>query len=212
MIADLTDFVLELVDSIGYVGIFITMFIESGVFPPIPSDIVLGTVGLLVYEGELSYFPAVLAAALGNMFGTLFLYMIGSYGGRPFLNKYGYLFFYDEDKMKKGEEWFKKYGDGVVFFSQFVPLGRSIISIPAGVLKKNVFKVLVFSFLGSFVWAAFVVFVTSRLGEQWEDLLIWIDRYETIVLAFVGAILALYFGSKLYRWRRNEILKKRGGG
>lgn len=207
MLTEITNTLLNLLDSFGYLGITFIMFLESGVFPPIPSDVILGSVGLLVHRGEMQLGFAAMAAAFGNMLGSVLLYTFGRFGGRPFVRNYGKYIYFSEKKLDTGKIWFEKYGDALIFFSQFIPVGRSIVSIPAGILQKSLIKLCLFSFLGSLIWASVVIYIASKLGDEWEKILEYLDPYSFAVLtalAIGGFIFSIY---TIYSWRK-EWLKE----
>ncbi|MDQ7021845.1 MAG: hypothetical protein Q9M91_08670 [Candidatus Dojkabacteria bacterium] len=85
MFSSLANDLLGLIDSLGYFGVFLIMFLESGVFPPIPSEVILGSIGLLVYQGNMNFGLAVLAGkSLEMQLEPLFMYLVARIGGRPF--------------------------------------------------------------------------------------------------------------------------------
>jgi membrane protein DedA with SNARE-associated domain len=205
MISDISDLILNIAESLGYFGVFLAMFIETGIFPPIPSDIVLGTAGLLVYKGEFNYFIVTFVAVLGNFAGSSFLYLVGRKGGRPFLDKYGKYLEYSPEKLERTERWFTKHGDVIIFVSQFIPLGRSIITLTAGILEKDFKRFTVFAVAGSIIWSGGTIYIASQLGEEWEKLVVWLDTYQNIAISAAVLILLIYFiyrGRKAYRKRR----------
>ncbi|MDQ6985787.1 MAG: DedA family protein [Candidatus Dojkabacteria bacterium] len=205
MFSSLANDLLGLIDSLGYFGVFLIMFLESGVFPPIPSEVILGSIGLLVYQGNMNFGLAVLAASLGNAAGTLFMYLVARIGGRPFINRYGDRLFVTQEKLDKGEVWVKKYGNVVIFFSQMIPGVRSLVTIPAGLLKKNVFAVCLYSFLGAAVWTSFIIGVTSKLGNKWKGFIDTVDKYSNVVMLLTLIIGLLFISYRVYSYKRKKL-------
>ncbi|MCA9382891.1 DedA family protein, partial [Candidatus Dojkabacteria bacterium] len=111
------DFVINLISSLGYWGIFIGMFIESSSIP-LPSEAIMGFAGYLVYKGEMNLWLAGLVGALGNISGSTFMYILGLKGGRPIVEKYGKYLHITKDKLEKSDKWFAKWGDEMVFIAQ----------------------------------------------------------------------------------------------
>ena len=124
---DLVNTLLQWIESLGYFGILIGLAIEV-----IPSEIVLGYAGYLVYQHEISYWGAVLFGTIGAVVQQWILYGIGRWAGRPFFEKYGKFIKIKPKHLDLADQWFKRYGDGIVFTARFVPVMRQVISIPAG--------------------------------------------------------------------------------
>lgn len=122
----LTDWIINLVSSLGYLGVFLAMVIESSSIP-LPSEVIMGIGGYLVYKGELSLFFVALAGALGNVLGSSVMYTIGAKGGRPVIKRYGHKVHMDEDRFNKVDGWFAKYGDKIIFISQLAPVIRTFV-------------------------------------------------------------------------------------
>jgi len=197
--------VIQLVSSLGYLGIIIAMMIESASIP-LPSEIIMGISGYLVYKGEMNLLLAGLAGGVGNVLGSVIMYQLGSRGGRPVIKKYGKYLHFTEEKFNKVDDWFKKYGDKVVFISQLLPVIRTFISLPAGILKTNYPKFLFYTFTGAFIWCTALAYVSFLLGPEWEKLTEYIHQFE-IVIAFAFAAAVAYFViRKVYKRRKSEIV------
>ncbi len=151
--------------DLGYWGIAIGLMIEV-----IPSEIVLSYGGYLISIGKLNFFGAVLAGIAGGTIAQLFLYWIGYYGGRPFLNKYGKYLLINQRHLDLSEKWFSKYGTGVIFTARFIPVVRHAISIPAGIAKMSAAKFLVYTVLAMIPWSIFFIYLGMQLGNNWADI------------------------------------------
>jgi membrane protein DedA with SNARE-associated domain len=159
--------------SLGYFGIALGLMVEI-----IPSEIVLAYAGYLVSKGEVNFAGAVIAGTIGALIAQLILYWIGAYGGRPFLKKYGKYLFIHEKHIDLADEWFKRYGAGVVFTARFVPVLRQAISIPAGIAKMSYAKFIGYTVLASVIWSILFIYLGDKLAANWSK----VDTYAKPLL------------------------------
>ncbi|AQX54958.1 DedA family protein [Priestia flexa] len=187
--AFLTD-LLELLTSFGYIGIALGLMVEI-----IPSEIVLAYGGYMVTKGIITFWGAVIAGIIGGTIAQWFLYWIGAYGGRPFLQKYGKYLFIREKHLDVSEKWFKEYGTGIVFTARFVPVVRHAISIPAGIAKMSFWKFTFLTILAMVPWSILFVYLGIQLKENWINIEEIATSYTIpfIVFAFVGVVLYFVF-------------------
>ena len=165
VISDLISTLFEWIQSLGYFGIMIGLMIEV-----IPSEIVLAFGGFLVWSGDINFFGAVLFGTIGGVIAQIFVYWIGRYGGRPVLEKYGKYIFIQKKHIDHSEEWFNKYGTGVIFTARFIPVVRHAISVPAGISKMPLGKFTLLTTLAVIPWSALFVYLGMTLGNKWEDI------------------------------------------
>src|SRR5690606_5938122 len=137
---------INLIEMLGYWGVFIGMTLESACIP-IPSEIIMPFAGYVVWEGQMTLWGITLTGALGNLFGSLIAYYVGWWGGRPFLEKYGKYFLISHSKLVLAEEWFAKYGHEAVLISRVLPIIRTFISLPAGIANMDIKKFIIYTFL-----------------------------------------------------------------
>jgi len=142
--------------------------VAENLFPPIPSEAILPLAGFLVGRGELGGVQAILAATAGSVLGAFFLYALGRWGGRAVVLRYGRVLRVTENDLDRAEGWFERYGDAVVLFGRMVPLGRSVVSIPAGMLKMPVWRFTLLTTIGSALWNMLLVGAGWFLGANWE--------------------------------------------
>lgn len=181
----------SLVSTFGYFGIFLGMTIESASIP-LPSEAIMGFAGYLVYADRFSFWPAVLAGALGNVTGSSIMYFLGKHGGHPFIEKYGRWFRISHKEIDKAETWFNKYGDFAVFIAQLLPVIRTFISFPAGVLEINYKRFVFYTFTGAFLWCAALVYAGMKLGKEWENISQFLKPVQNVVIV-LGVVLVGYF-------------------
>jgi membrane protein DedA with SNARE-associated domain len=180
--------VLEFLSELGYFGIALGLMIEV-----IPSEIVLGYGGYMISEGILGYPGAVIAGTIGGTLAQLFLYWAGYYGGRPFLEKYGKYVFIKKKQIDLSEEWFRKYGVGVIFFARFIPVVRHAISIPAGIAKMSATKFTLYTVAAVIPWTILFLYLGHALGENWSHIKEYAAQYTMPII--IGAVIlgVIYF-------------------
>ncbi len=201
--------VLELIaqayDTIGWPGVIALMAIES-VFFPIPSEVVMPLAGwMLVSAKGHSVWLVLLAGfygAIGSLLGAWLIYAVGALGGRPLLERYGRYVLITKNDLTVAELWFERYGTWAVFLSRMVPVARSLISLPAGVVKMPLLPFTLLTFAGSFIWSVGLAFGGYLLGENWEVLRDAIRPFDIPILVAVVAAVAFYVYRRLKSRRR----------
>lgn len=170
--------------SFGYVGIAFVMFVEN-IFPPIPSEIIIPFSGFLVREGTLSFPFVLLATTTGALLGAIVFYYIGSLLGevrvRLLFKKYGKWALLSEKDFDHSLSFFNRHSGSVVFWARFLPGLRSLISIPAGVARMKFGTFLIYTTCGTLIWNVLLLTAGIYLGEKWESVLVFIDRFEMII-------------------------------
>ncbi|MGG0777864.1 DedA family protein [Bacillus rugosus] len=185
--------------NMGYAGIAIGLMIEI-----IPSEIVLAYGGYMVSEGTIGFIGAIIAGVIGGTIAQIFIYWIGRYGGRPFLDKYGKYLLIKKHHIDMSENWFQKYGAGVVFSARFIPVVRHAISIPAGIAKMPFLKFVVLTVLAIIPWSILFVYLGIQLGSQWDDVENIAGTYTTPIMILAIVVIALYFVIK----KRTALFKR----
>ena len=163
----IVEFIENTITATGAWGIVFLMAIESFNIP-LPSEAILPFAGYLVSKGVMSIHTASFAGALGCVIGSIPSYYIGYFGGRPFFEKYGKWLLVSKKDLEQADKWSKKYGDWAFFVCRMLPVLRTFISLPAGILKANFPKFVFFTFLGSLIWSYFLVYVGIKFGENME--------------------------------------------
>lgn len=201
-ISNIVSILFEWIQNLGYFGIMLGLMIEV-----IPSEIVLAYGGYLVYGGHINYVGAVFFGVVGGVIAQVFVYWIGRYGGRPILEKFGKYIFIHKKQIDKSEEWFLKYGPGVIFTARFIPVVRHAISIPAGMAKMPLSKFVTLTTLAVIPWSMLFVYLGMVLGEQWENIDEKAGPYIIPILLGALAIMIVYL---LIKWFGSN--KKKGDG
>ena len=140
------------ISHFGPMGIAALMAIESANIP-LPSEAILPFAGYLVSIKVLNFHIAAFAGAFGCLLGSIPSYYIGYFGGRPFVEKYGKWFLISKKDLETADKWSQKYGDISFFICRMLPVVRTFISLPAGILKANFPRFITYTFLGSLIWS-----------------------------------------------------------
>lgn len=179
----------------GYLGIFLLMVLEN-VIPPVPSEVIMSLGGIAAGQGKMDFALLVLVGTLGCIFGNLFWYEIGVRFGyqrlKPFVDRWGRWLTMDWEDVEKLRGFFDRWGGATVFVFRFMPIGRTVISIPAGLLHMPRWRFIAYTAAGSAVWNTLLVGVGYWLGTSFETVDHWIAPGVTAILVLVVA---------LYVWR-----------
>lgn len=200
MIENLSHFIINLIQTTNYFGVFILMTLESALIP-IPSEVTMPFAGFLVNKGLLSFPLVVLVGAFGNLLGSLIAYCVGFYLEENvilgFIKRYGKFALLTVEDYEKSVKWFKKYGNGITFFSRLLPAVRTFISLPAGLAEMNIWKFSAYTFLGSLIWSSFLTYIGVYLGSQWHSLEGYFRKFQFLIVAALLVLVALYINHKL---------------
>lgn len=200
----MTEWITNLLESLGYPGLVLLMFIEN-VFPPIPSEVVLPLTGFIVAQGDMVFVFALAASTAGSVLGAIGLYYVGYFGGRPFISKYGRFFGVSEDKLHTSEKWFDKYGLATILIARVIPGARSIVSIPAGVVRMPLLRFIILTTIGTVIWNSALIGAGRALGKQWSTVSQYISQLTWVVVAL--AVVVIVFWS--VRWFMRKRASKR---
>jgi membrane protein DedA with SNARE-associated domain len=192
VLSSLTEWVTDVVETLGYVGVAILVAIEN-LFPPIPSEVVLTLAGFVAGRGDAWVVGMIIAATIGSLIGAWLLYGIAAWVGpgrlRAFVRKYGKWFRITEDDLDKSEAWFDRRAGMAVLICRCIPLVRSLVSIPAGFRRMPLVPFTIYTVVGSFVWNTVLILVGYALGDQWEKAEKYVDYFQyAVILAILGGI------------------------
>lgn len=172
MLGDLSDWVSDVIEAIGYAGVALLVALES-IFPPIPSEVVLPFAGFYAGKGEASVPGMVLAATIGSVVGAWVLYGLAAWVGPDRLHRFvaakGRWFGVKVHDLERAEAWFDKRANAAVLLGRCVPLVRSIVSVPAGFRRMPFLRFTVYTAIGSMVWNLALIGAGAILGDRWEQ-------------------------------------------
>jgi membrane protein DedA with SNARE-associated domain len=194
----------EVLHDLGYAGLLLLMLAET-VFPPIPSEAILPLAGYLVEQGDFQFLGVLVTSTLGSVVGAMVLYELARHGGRPFATRFLRFARLDEAKLDEAEAWFATRGPLVVLFGRCVPGVRSLVSLPAGLLRMPRWEYLLFTTLGSAVWNTVLIGAGYLLGTQWErvsDVIGPVAKPLVFIVAGAAAVWLLVHGLRARRDRR----------
>lgn len=183
---DIGQLISDTISSFGPFGIAVLMLLEN-LFPPIPSEAVLPLAGFLVGRGDIGFVTALVASTSGSLAGALLLYALGKRGGRPLVERHGGKLGVSEVDLDRAEGWFDRYGSAVVLLARMVPIARSIVSIPAGVVEMPLGRFTLLSAIGSGLWNALLIGAGWFLGANWSLVSEFVGQVSYVVLILLVA-------------------------
>ena len=189
------DLIIEAIAAGGYLGVFALMVLEN-LFPPIPSEVIMGIGGVLLARGEMAYGPLLAAGTVGTTLGNYAWYWFGDKWGyrrlEPFIDRHGRWLTLRFSDVEKAAKFFRSHGQWIVFAMRFSPLLRTMISLPAGLSHMKLWRFLLFTTAGAAVWNALLIEGGRRLAP-------YLARYEHAASWVIGGLLGLIVLVYLYR-------------
>lgn len=187
------EIIINIIDSFGYIGIFLLVALEN-IFPPIPSEIILTFGGFLTTYTSMNITYVIVSSTIGSVFGAVILYMVGRFLNRDRLkylinnNKFIKILRLKEEDLDKSEKWFNRHGSKAVLLCRFVPIVRSLISIPAGSAKMKLYKFIPLTFIGTLIWNSILIYLGSIAQNAWKEIPKYMSFYSIITLFIIFAI------------------------
>jgi membrane protein DedA with SNARE-associated domain len=186
MLQEIIDFIVQTVGDLGYIGIFVMMFLESSFFP-FPSEVVMVPAGYLAYKGEMNLFWAIFAGIAGSLAGAVFNYFLAIKYGRAFIQRYGKYVLFKEESLQKMENFFAKHGHISTFSGRLIPAVRQYISLPAGLARMNLFKFSLYTSLGAGIWVLILALLGYFIGHNQA----LIKEYLQVIILTILVLLAI---------------------
>ncbi|RXI99820.1 DedA family protein [Anaerobacillus alkaliphilus] len=199
---DILRVVIQFVRSLSYFGIVLALSCEL-----IPAEIVLPLAGFWVYEGDMKFWLVVMAGTVGGTLGPIVLYIVGRFGGRPFLRKYGKYIFIKEKQIKSVDYFFEKYGGGVAFLGRFIPGVRTFIPIPCGIAKMNIGLFVLYTFVAMFPISFLYVWLGVKFGPRWQAVAPLANEFFLEIILIVVGLVSAFLGFK-HMFKNETILNK----
>ena len=194
----MSDWIIRLIEQSGYLGIGFLMFLET-VFPPVPSEVIMSVAGVTAAQGKLDIYGVIASGTAGAMLGNIVWYLAARALGvdrlRPFVARHGRWLTLDWSEIERAERWFARFGTFFVFMGRLLPTVRSLVSVPAGLLRMRFKSFFIASTIGTAAWTAILATAGYQLQQNVED-----------VGEFIGpisnAIIAVLVGGYIWRlWR-----------
>lgn len=190
------EWLINIINEYGYLSIVCLIAIEN-IFPPIPSEVILTFGGFMTTTSNLSIAGVVISATAGSVIGAVVLYTIGILLGierlEKVIDRWGHILRFKIEDIHRAYMWFDKYGLWTVFFCRFIPLIRSLISIPAGIINMNLGIFLLLTTLGSFIWNIALVWLGASVGGSWDKIVGYMDIYSNAVYALLFLMVIVLF-------------------
>jgi membrane protein DedA with SNARE-associated domain len=206
LLALFSDFVTGEISRYGYLAIFLLMVLESACIP-IPSEVTmlfggaLVTAPFLAPEQQLDFWLVVMAGTLGNLVGSWIAYAVGYAGGRPLIDRWGRYLLIRPHEVDRAHDWFERHGPAAVFFGRLLPVIRTFISLPAGVVRMGFWRFTIYTFLGCLPWCLGLTWLGMQVGEEWETV-------ERVFQPFAWAIAAaVVIAIGVFVWRRIRTIR-----
>ena len=182
----------EIIQAIGYLGVFAMIFAESGMFVGFffPGDSLLFTAGFLASTGVFNIHVLVIGCFTAAVAGDNIGYYIGHRFGRRLFHKKDSLFFH-KDHLMRAERFYEKHGGKTIILARFMPIIRTFAPVAAGIGKMNYLTFLTFDIIGGLLWAVALPYLGYYLGRSIPD----IDKY---LLPIIGLIVLASISPGLY--------------
>ena len=197
------EMIISLMEQFGYFGVFFLIALEN-VFPPIPSEVILLFGGFMTGISKLNVVGVIIAATLGSLLGAIILYYVGKILNKERLKKIvsgkiGKVLRLKASDIESADHWFDTKGNKTVFFCRFIPIVRSLISIPAGMSEMPMAKFLIYTTFGSLIWNSVLTIIGAKVGDNWESILGIFDNFSHIVLIILIILFVLIVGIFYYK-------------
>ena len=209
MLDQLHQFVIDTVAGYGYAAVFVLMVLESACVP-IPSEVTMLFGGALAAPGfaapgeELSLLWVGIAGTLGNLVGSWIAYWVGAVGGRPLVDRFGRYLLIRPHEVDKAHDWFERYGEQAVFFGRLLPVIRTFISLPAGVVRMPFWRFSAYTLLGSLPWCIALTWIGALLGTRWETAERVFRPFAWAIAGVVGVAIVVFVWRRLRQIRAEE--------
>ena len=201
--SEIFTFVISLVEKSGYAGVFVLMALANSLIP-IPSEVILPVAGYLVFLGQLNFWVVLFVSSFASLIGTLVDYWIGLYLGRAAVLRYGRYVRLNENHLKTSEKWFAKYGEITVLLMKFVPLVRILVAFPAGFAEMKLWKFILFSTIGIFVYGAILIYIGEFFGANYTSIVSSLSNAFLIIEILAVVVAAMI----LFLWFRRKASQK----
>ena len=189
--SEIINWIVQTVSDLGYIGIFVMMFLESSFFP-FPSEVAMIPAGYLASKGEMNLYLVILSGILGSLAGGIFNYILAVKFGRAFVLRFGKYFFFKEETLIKMEDYFSKHGEISTFVGRLVPVVRQYISLPAGLSRMNLYKFSLYTTLGAGIWVIILTLLGYFIGGNEELVKEYLHQIILILLGLMAVIVYFY--------------------
>ena len=184
------NWIINLIERGGYWGIALLMAIEN-IFPPIPSEVIMGVGGIAVARGTMEFWPLLAAGTIGSTLGNYAWFIAGDRLGyqrlRPLVDRWGRWLTMEWQDVEMATRFFQRHGQWIVFVLRMSPFLRTMISLPAGLTHMKHWKFLVFTFAGAGLWNAALILGGHWLADYLAGMQHWLGPVILGILALAVA-------------------------
>jgi len=195
----MTQTLINLVGTWGYLAILVTMAGESAGLP-ISSEIVVPLGGALASQGKLNFVLVVLVASLANLAGSLIaFYLSRRFGERVVLSRVGRRLGLSRGHLRLANRFFGRVGLWAVFVGRLLPIVRTYISFPAGISKIGYTRFTLATLAGAVPWNFVLAYAGFQLGKNYVSVAATISPFVIPIAIGVVVLLgvAWWLGRKL---------------
>lgn len=189
---DINNVLQNFIEQYGLISIFIIVMLEYANFP-LPSEVVLTFVGIMVAKGNISFIGAIIVSVVAGVVGSITNYLIGLYFGKGIIKYLLKKYPKTKKTARASMSWLKKYGKLSVMFTRIVPLARTFISIPAGISKMNIYVFILYSSIGISLWNIVLISLGYMLGDNLGSIAYIMKNYSIIVISLTILGLGVYY-------------------
>lgn len=201
--------IINIINNFGYIGIILLIAIEN-IFPPIPSEVILTFGGFATTISNITVLGTIIASTIGSVIGAIVLYWIGRLLNEERISnlinsRMGKILGLKNEDISKSFSWFEKKGKMAVFFGRFIPIVRSLVSVPAGMAKMAFIPFIILTTIGSIIWNTVLIILGRIAGESWNKVAIYIGSYSDLV---IGMFIAIFvFGIISFYIKKSGFIK-----
>jgi membrane protein DedA with SNARE-associated domain len=202
VLTDLVRWVIDVVHSLGYVGVFV-LIVAGSLYLPVPTELTLPLFGFLIGNGRLSLVPVLLTATAARVCAALILYAVGLRLREARLRRvikhverYKFLFVSD---FERASAVFERHGGKAILVGHLIPGVGALVSVPAGLKRMPLrWRFLGYTILGCSIWNSSLIGLGWALGGRW--------RIVEVFTSFVGisVLIILIAATIWFFWRRRK--------
>ena len=199
------ELILEIVNNYGYIGICLIILLEN-IIPILPCVVIIFLGGYFSTITNISVIGVIISSTIGSLFGAIILYYLGKILNKEKLKKiikHKYLKFLriKSSDIEKCDKWFDTMGNKSVFYGRFIPVIRSVISIPAGMSEMPFNKFLLYTISGSICANGILAILGYYAGDKKDYIINIIDKVS-YVFALLIILIIIYYIYKFYKNKR----------
>ncbi|AXB76728.1 DedA family protein [Novosphingobium sp. P6W] len=199
----MAEWIYEIVRQGGYLGIMFLMALEN-IIPPIPSEVIMGLGGIAVARGDMQFWPLLLWGTAGAALGNYVLFLLADRLGyerlRPFIDRWGRWLTLEWHDVEVAGRFLRRHGHWVVFLLRFMPMFRTMISVPAGLAHMGHVRFLLFTAAGAAIWNALLILGGRWLGHTLSEAEVWLGW----VTVAIGVATVIGYVWRVATWKPRE--------